>query len=228
VGGDAVVVVNGQTLTGDQNQYTYESETGSYVFEFAEGFAGSLGRIEVSSTPVLPASPSGGKGSTTNAKSADPKQALVVGVVQPAVSGAQTASAGARSAARVKFSVFNQLRHLGTVSLGLDAASLGGASGSLQQLLTGGAKSGLGANADDAIRIAQEALAYVANVESILERAASQDGESASKAPAIDARDAVRQALAIRKTADEAALAPFQRSSLDSRLVFDLLSATSR
>ena len=67
--------------------------------------------------------------------------------------------------------MFDQLRHLKTLSLGLDASTLGGTAGTLQQLSTGGSLSGLDANADHAVRIAQQALAYVSNVESLLERA---------------------------------------------------------
>jgi hypothetical protein len=217
VGGDFRVVVNGQTLIGAGTQYAYESETGSYLLEFAEGFSGSIGRIQVIATSAASFPIIGGNGDGT-ARGFDPQTAAVV---KP------SEIENGRGSAAVKFSVVNQLRHLGTLSLGLDAKSLGGAAGKLQDLLVG-AKAGLRTNAADAVRITQQALAYVANLESILKRAASEDAESVSKLPTLGAGDAKRSALEMRTAANQFGLAQFNSSSFDSLAIFDLLFARSR
>ena len=102
-------------------------------------------------------------------------------------------------AADVSFSVFKQLRHLGTVSLGLNAASLGGAGGNVRQLATGGAMSDLNSHAENAVQVAQYALTHISNIESILERAAVFASSSLSQLESIsNSRDAQNAALATR------------------------------
>jgi hypothetical protein len=110
--------------------------------------------------------------------------------------------------------------------LGLDAATLGGSGGKLEQLSTQGRSSGLEANADHAVQIAQQALTYVSNLESLLERASLQGVKSAAKSSKMSAADALRTAQAIRNTVRDTFAVPLGLSSLDPRLVFDLLSAT--
>ncbi len=211
IGADSYVVINGQTHAGGQNQYTYDSDTGSYTLEFLPGFSGSFGPIKISTSSgafqFL-----GGNGNGT-ARGTDPVTI--------------TAAADIRSPAEVKISVFDQLRHLKTLSLGLDASTLGGPAGRLQQLSTGGSHSGLDDNADHAVRIAQQALAYVSNVESLLERAAAQGANTVSKLPTISPTDAIRTALSVRESIRDTLAVPFRGSSLDPRLVFDLLRAAS-
>ena len=48
---DSYVVINGQTLAGSQNQYTYDSDTGSYTLELLPGYSGSFGPIKISTSP---------------------------------------------------------------------------------------------------------------------------------------------------------------------------------
>jgi hypothetical protein len=206
-------VINGQSFDGGQNQYTYDSDDGSYTLEFVAGFSGSFGPIQVFSSSDTSFQIVGGNGDGT-ARGADSEP--VIGTVDE------------QSAAAVTISVFDQLRHLRTLTLGLDAATLGGSAGRLQQLSTGGSKSGLGGNADHAVRIAKQALAYVGNVESLLERAALRGAKSVVNSPTISAAEALRTALDIRRTVRDTGVVPFHRSSIDSRLVFDLLLATSR
>jgi hypothetical protein len=83
-------------------------------------------------------------------------------------------------------------------------------------------------NADQAVRIAKQALAYVANIESLLERAALRGAQPASILPTISAAEALRTALDFRNAVRDTGVVPFRRSSLDPRLVLDLLSATPR
>jgi hypothetical protein len=69
----------------------------------------------------------------------------------------------------LSFGKSNDLQGLAAFSLpSVQARSLGGPTGTLDQLAAGGLKSGLGANASDAIRIVDEALAQLDAVESQL------------------------------------------------------------
>jgi hypothetical protein len=213
IGADASVVINGRTFAGNQGHYTYESDTGSYSFEFIPGFSGSFGPIRVSSSSGASLQIAGGDGQGT-AHGTDP-----IPIV---------ASGDGRPAASVRLSVFERLRYATTLTLGLDAATLGGSAGKLQRLATGGSASGLDGDADHAVRIAKQALAYVSNIESLLERAALPGDQLASKLPAISAADALRTALDFRNTVKGTGVVPFRRSSLDPRLALDLLSATPR
>jgi hypothetical protein len=213
VGADASVVINGQVFPGNQNQYTYQSDIGSYTFELIPGFSGTFGPIRVSSSSGASLQITGGNGDGT-ARGTDPVPIITAG--------------DDRSAASVKLSVFDNLRYDTTLTLGLDAATLGGSAGRLAQLSTGGSGSGLGENADHAVRIAKQALAYVANIESLLERAALRGAQPASKSPAISAAEALRTALDFRHTVRDTGVVPFLRSSLDPRLVLALLSTAPR
>ncbi len=73
-GHDAQLVVNGQTLSGEDNRYWFESNTGSYVLEFAPDFTGSFDVIEVSSQPTGVFAVLGGDGAGT-ALGSDPTPA---------------------------------------------------------------------------------------------------------------------------------------------------------
>ena len=93
----------------------------------------------------------------------------------------------------------DRLSQVGSFAIGLDAASLGGTRGTLQQLATGGGKAGLGAHATDAITISQQALAYISNVESLLDQAAARDAPSSLSLQSVSStRSANLSLLAIR------------------------------
>ena len=123
-GTDALATINGQSLTGDGNQFTITDGSGTFTMEFAPGFTGASDPVTVSSS-----------------SSSSPLQTLLTFVL----------------------SVGRSLTSLSRP--GLQAASLGGSTGTLDQLASGGSKAGLGSNAADAVRIADEALADLTRIE---------------------------------------------------------------
>ena len=123
-GTDALATINGQSLTGDGNRFTFSDASGSYTLEFAPGFTGASDPVTVS-----------------NSSSSSPLQTQLTFVL----------------------SVDPYLTSLSRP--GLQAASLGGSTGTLDQLASGGSKAGLGSSAADAVRIADEALADLTRIE---------------------------------------------------------------
>ena len=133
-----------------------------------------------------------------------------------------------RALAKLEFAAFDQLTYLGSFSLSLDASSLGGPGGKLQQLASGQSKSGLGASASEAVLIAEQALTHVANIEGLLDRAAARGADPLLE---LSNRQLARRAglttLATVHSDSPAGLGLIRQSNLVPRRVLDLLRATS-
>ena len=81
---------------------------------------------------------------------------------------------------QLQFSLSSNPNSFATLSIpGVQAASLGGLTGTLDQLATGESKSGLGTNADDAVRIADEALAQLTGIRNNVDNFATSVIDSA-------------------------------------------------
>lgn len=183
-GQDREVIVNGQSLAGDGPRYSFQSALGNYELEFVEGFIGDFGEIKITSKPAGQLDLAGGNGDGTASGTDAVTRAVSDNFDAPAIS----------------LQVFDQLRLVGSFTLGLDVKTLGGRSGRVEQLASNGSKSGLGENAVDAIQIAEQAIAYVSSLEQLLQRsadrvvstaAAEQGGVGSGLEPALAFRNSV-------------------------------------
>ena len=116
-GTDATATINGQSYTGDGNQFSVNQNRANVSIEFKEDFSGAFDTM--------------------------------------------TASGDA-----LTFSLFADPVRSSTLAIpGLHAARLGGLSGSLDQLASGGTLAGLDENTSAAIRVVDEALADLTRIE---------------------------------------------------------------
>jgi len=86
------------------------------------------------------------------------------------------------SGSALSFALSTDVSNASTLAIpGMQAALLGGDSGNLAQIATGGAYSGLGANTSQAIRIVNEAIAYVTKIQGNVDGFATSSVDSASE-----------------------------------------------
>lgn len=188
---DARAVINGQNLTGTGNDFTFSDAVGSYSLEVVDAFVGEFDSIDVSYTSGGQFVVTGGNGNgtavgddarttsnrpvVTVSETAETNGNLAKVVAATTVSGRSSPST---SETPLEFSVSVGGRYLSSFALPwIHVSTLGGSSGNLAQLVSGGQNSGLGSKASTALSTIDRALAEVSRVENLLESLSSTVGE---------------------------------------------------